>query len=309
MDERRDNKRFPLAMKAFPLGGTAEAVLESDNVSPSGAYFVGDPGMPAGAALWLRLELGTLQRGRESVFPLCAQVKVVRLSRSGDGSVAGFGAEWQAAWCADDATPLKEFLRRTLSLSTGYVETLPPAGPDGRTAYLYVFPAGEAPAVMGPTPWEQQGDPPPQAAAPSVSVADDPAAMDEPLDLDFKTPLPIDGRAGTAVYVAVPLTWATDEGEFEGRAIKLFSTGLRIASTGEVPGAYRRVVLRIPIRQRDRSGTLALNGTVVTQRPGRSEGEEHQFEVQLTLGNDPDSLHLYRKLLDRLSSLNAPAGA
>jgi hypothetical protein len=308
VDERRVEKRFPLAMKAFPLGGTAETVLESDNVSTSGAYFVGDPGMPSGAALWIRLELGTLQRGRESVYPLCAQVRIARLSRSGDGSVAGFGAEWLAAWSPDDPTPLKEFLRRTLSLSTGYIQTIPPTA-DGRTAFLYVFPAGEAPAVAGPTVYEQQADPVGAGASASTPAALEKIGLDEPLDLDFKTPLPMDGRAGAAVYTAVPLTWATDEGEFEGRAIKLFGTGLRVACSGEVPGAYRRIVLRIPIRQRDRSGTLALNGTVVTQRPGRSEGEEHQFEVQLTLGNDPDSLHLYRKLLDRLASLSAPVGA
>ena len=315
--ERRGNQRFPLAMKAFPLGGSPESMLETDNVSSSGAYFVGDPGVQAGAHVWLRLELGTAQRVRESIYPLCMQVHVARLSQSGDGSVAGFGAEWRAAWCPDDATPLKEFLRRTLSLSSGYIQTVPPATADGRTSFLYVFPAGAtampvatpapAPAEVL-TPYEEQMalD---AAPAPAKAPADPSAMVANGVDLDGKTPLPGETRSGLAVYVAVPLTWALDSEEFEGRAIKMTTSGVRVATLADLPGSYRRITIRIPIRQRDRSGTLALSGTVVNQRPPREEGQEAQFEVQLTLGNDPESLHLYRKLLDRLSAMAAPVGA
>jgi hypothetical protein len=307
--DKRSDQRFPLAMKAFPLGSARDEVLETDNVSASGAYFVGDPGVPAGASMWMRVELGTAQRGRESVYPLCIEVRVARLSRSGDGSIAGFGAEWRSVWCADDATPLKEFLRRTLSLSAGYIETLPADGADGRRSFLYVFPAGAAPVVEGATPWEQQAAldaaPPPVPAA-AADVAD---LLADGVELEDKTPLPVDGRAGLSVYTAVPLTWSVDENEWEGRAVKLTPTGLRIATSAALPGAYRRLTVRIPIRQRDKSGTLALTGTVVTQRAPREDGQESQIEVQLTLGNDPDSLHLYRKLLDRLSAMTAPVGA
>lgn len=305
--DKRSEQRFPLAMKAFPLGGAPRTILETDNVSATGAYFVGDPGVQAGVSLWLRLELGTAQRGRESVYPLCMEVHVTRLSRSGDGSVAGFGAEWRAAWSADDATPLKEFLRRTLALSSGYLETLPATANSGRPSYLYVFPAGATPLPEGTTPYEQQQIL--DSAPPATTAPDAATQLQRGVDLDGKTPLPSELRTTAAVYVAVPLTWSADEGEFEGRAIKLTSTGMRIATLADLPGSYRRLTLRIPIRQRDKSGTLALTGTVVSQRLPREEGQEALLEVQLTLGNDPDSVRLYRKLLERLSSMAAPVGA
>ncbi len=307
MDKRSD-ERFPLAMKAFPLAGPLEAVLETDNVSASGAYFVGDPGVPAGTSLWMRVELGSAQRGRESIFPMCMELRVARLSRSGDGSVAGFGAEWRAAWSADDATPLKEFLRRTLNLSSGYLEAIPAASGDGRPSYLYVFPQTGQISVEAATAYEEQTEleaAPPPAKAPAAT----PLTVEGGVDLDGIAAPTMDPRSGLAVYVAVPLTWSIDEGEFEGRAIKLTATGLRLATMADLPGSYRRITVHIPIRQRDKSGSLALSGTVVTQRPPKGEGQESQFEIQLTLGNEPESLQLYRKLLDRLSSMAAPVGA
>ena len=307
MDNRTD-QRFPLAMKAFPMAGSLDAVLETDNVSAGGAYFVGDPGVPAGSSFWMRVELGSAPRGKESIFPLCLEVRVARLTRSGDGSVAGFGAEWRAAWAPDDATPLKEFLRRTLALASGYIEAIPAATADGRSSYLYVFPATGTPSVESATAYEEQTEleaAPLPVKAPAVTTV----SVEGGIDLDVKATPTLDPRSGLAVYVAVPLTWSIDEGEFEGRAIKLTATGLRVATMAELPGSYRRITIHIPIRQRDKSGTLALAGTVVTQRPPKGEGQESQFDIQLTLGNEPDSLQLYRRLLDRLSSMAAPVGA
>jgi len=297
MEERRLGRRILKMMRAFPLEGAGEMVLESDNVSARGAYFIGDPGFPVGATPWLRLEVGSEQRGRESLFPLCVQVRVARLSRSGDGSVAGFGGEWLVAWSAGDPVPLQEFLRQTLALEGGFIEKVPPSEPGRALSFVHVFPAAGA--------WVS-----PAAASRIASAPSSPEIrIDEPLDLDFKTPLPIADRNAISIYTSMPLSWVVEEGEFEGRAVKMHAMGLRIASPSQPPAAYRKVQIRIPVRQKDRSAFVSLAATVVTSRPSRDPGQEHQFEVQWTLGNDPDSLRLYRKILDRLATLTPASGA
>lgn len=292
MEERRLGRRILKVMRAFPLEGTGEVVLESDNVSARGAYFIGDPGFPVGATPWLRLEVGSDLRGQETLFPLCVQVRVARLSRSGDGSVAGFGSEWLVAWCAGDPVPLQEFLRQTLSVTGGYIEKIPPSDPGRAVAFVHVFPAAGAWLAPAASP-ARNGNAP---SSPEIRI-------EEPLDLDFKTPLPIADRSAISLYTSMPLSWISDEGEFEGRAVKMHAMGIRIASPHPPPPVYRKVQIRIPVRQKDKSAFLSLTATVVTSRPSRDSSQAHQFEVQWTLGNDPDTLRLYRKILDRLSTL------
>jgi hypothetical protein len=295
-------------MQAFPFGSGREVLLQSDNISGNGAFFSGDPRVAAGATLLLRLELGTELRGRENIYPLNVEVRVSRLSRSDDGSVGGFGAEWVAVWSNDDASPLMQFLRRTLQLSSGYIQTLVSGTAGGRRLFLYMFPAGTAPLQAVVTPYEEQHAL--ESAPLPLKVPDAVESFEGGVDLDQKSSSPEKNpNAGMPVYVAVPLTWSVDGTDYEGRATKLTTTGLRIVTQAALPGAYRRVTVRIQIRQRDRPGTLSLSGTVVTQRASREEGLDSQMEVQLTLGNDPDNLQLYRKLLDRLASMAAPVGA
>lgn len=292
MEERRLGRRVLKMMRAFPLEGTGEVVLESDNVSAKGAYFIGDPGFPVGATPWLRLEVGSDLRGKENLFPLCVQVRVARLSRSGDGSVAGFGSEWLVAWCAGDVVPLQEFLRQTLSVNGGFIEKIPPSEPGRAVSFVHVFPAAGAHVPPAPSS-SREANPP---SSPEIRI-------EEPLDLDFKTPLPVADRSAISLYTSIPLSWIADDGEFEGRAVKMHAMGVRIASPHPPPPVYRKVQVRIPVRQKDKSAFLPLAATVVTSRPSRDPSQEHQFEVQWTLGNDPDTLRLYRKILDHLATL------
>lgn len=289
MDNRRDS-RFPFRMKVFPLHASTTTSLETEEVSAGGALFSGDPGVPAGSTIWLRLELGTQQRGRDSLFPLNAEVRVVRLVQAPDGAVTGFGAQWIRVVCRDDIAPLREFLRRTLSIASGFVQTLPASTPGRGPSYLYVFPGGQEPP------------PAPEVAEPVVPSR--PHARQDP-DVGRLTP----GESKAAiVYAAVPLTWSLEDHEFEGRTVKMSQHAMRISTAADLPGTYRRVSLTLPTGGRGKSAWLTLTGTVATQRAPAQEGDEGIFDVTLTLGNDPDSLAQYRTLLDRLASTTTPPG-
>jgi hypothetical protein len=96
----------------------------------------------------------------------------------------------------------------------------------------------------------------------------------------------------------MPLTFVTDEGEFEGRAVKLLPHGMRIATAESLPEAYRRVTVRIPVKHRDKASVVSLGGTVTTVRRGSGDS---QFEVELSLGNDPDAIAGYRRILEAIA--------
>ena len=65
------------------------------------------------------------------------------------------------------------------------------------------------------------------------------------------------------------------------------------------PEAYRRVTIKIPIKKdKDKSSILALAGTVKAVRKGAGD---NPVEVELSLGNDPEALASYRRILDQLS--------
>ncbi len=65
-----------------------------------------------------------------------------------------------------------------------------------------------------------------------------------------------------------------------------------------MPGSYRRVTLRIPFHRRNRAEVLTLVGLVTSHRKGTGE---QQFEVELSLGNPPDSVLAYKGLLDQMA--------
>ncbi len=289
MDKRKD-PRFPFRMRAFPLSGAPDQALETREMSAGGALFVGDPGVSAGTPLWIRLELGTKQRGRDSLFPLIAEVRVVRLIQAPDGSVSGFGSQWIRVFSRNDITPLREFLRRTLAISSGFVQTVAPTEPGGSPRFLFVFSAGSE-----PPPAPEVAEPVPQAAAPQGPEDTDPRNVG--VDPKFQV-----------VYATVPLTWTVDDRDFEGRTNKLSQHAMRISTDSELPGTYRRVTLTLPTGGRGKNAVLTLTGTVTTQRPPAQEGDEGLFEVRLTLGNDPNSLQQYRSLLERLSATVSPMG-
>ena len=289
MDKRQDS-RFPFRMKAFALTGAPGRPFETQEVSAGGALFSGDPGVPTGATMWIRLELGTQQRGRDSLFPLNAEVRIVRVLQSADGTTTGFGIQWIRVTCRDDIAPLREFLRRTLSISSGFVQTVPAGPQGGGPLFLYVFPGGTEPP------------PAPEVAEP-VPVSGTYAG----LDADAARGAGADGRPNV-VYAAVPLTWGLDDNEFEGRTVKMSQHAMRVSTAADLPGTYRRVTLTLPTGGRGRNAWLTLTGTVTTQRPPAQEGDEGLFEVTLTLGNDPDSLAQYRTVLEKLAATMTPPG-
>lgn len=288
--ERRQDPRFPFKMKAFSLSGRPGNDIETQEVSAGGALFSGDPGVPVGTSLWVRLELGTQQRGRDSLFPLFVEIRVVRLTETPGRGVTGFGARWIRVFSRGDIAPLREFLRRTLSIASGFVQTVPAAVPGGPMRFLFVFPAGN------------ETSPVPEAAEPVPTAPSAPAGSDP----DARPSAP-DPRL-QVIYATVPLTWTVDDRDSEGRTVKMSQHTMRVSTDAELPPAYRRVTLTLPTGGRGKHSVLTLTGTVTTRRTPAQEGDEGQFEVSLTLGNDPDSLKQYRALLDRLGTTMGPMG-
>lgn len=135
--ESRRNQRVPLKIKALPLEGGSTEPLETIEISAGGALFFGNPGVPAGSIIWIQLE-PTNNTG----LPLNIQLRVVRLVQSPDGTVTGFGAQWIRIFSQDSIEPLQLFLKRTLSITSGFIQTVPAGGEFQGPLYLYVFPAG-----------------------------------------------------------------------------------------------------------------------------------------------------------------------
>jgi hypothetical protein len=289
MDKRLD-PRFPFTMKAYPLGAPSGKGFETTDLSAGGAYFRGDPDEPVGTMLWVRLELVVVQGVRESIFPLDAEIEVVRLGEGEDGTIQGFGARWLSVSCGGDMTPLQEFLKRVLSISAGFVQALRPLGAErGDPSYVFVFPRAGS-VCEGPAA------PPPDAADPlsaDEGAPETPGAEPAPAD-DAQ----LQKMTRTGLYVMLPLTFEADGVRQDGRAVKLLPHSLRIASEGPMPGSYRRVTLRIPCHRKDRAETLTLVGLVTSQRKGTGE---QQFEVELSLGNPPDAVVAYKGLLDQIA--------
>ncbi|HOE81392.1 MAG TPA: PilZ domain-containing protein [Myxococcota bacterium] len=270
--ESRRNQRVPLKIKALPLEGGSTEPLETIEISAGGALFFGNPGVPAGSIIWIQLE-PTNNTG----LPLNIQLRVVRLVQSPDGTVTGFGAQWIRIFSQDSIEPLQLFLKRTLSITSGFIQTVPAGGEFQGPLYLYVFPAG-------------------YESAPSSGAAE-PVAQPQPKP------------SGTqAIFAEVPLTWSADGQEFEGRAVKMSTHAMRVATSANPPGTYKRISITLPTGGRGRNAWLTLEGTVATQRAPSQEGDSGVFDVTFTLGNTPDALNQYRILLERLSSPATPHG-
>ncbi|MBM4397720.1 MAG: PilZ domain-containing protein [Deltaproteobacteria bacterium] len=284
--ERRLDPRFPFAMKAFLLDVPGRT-LETGDLSAGGAYIVGDLGAETGAILWLHLELATSQRGRDSMYPLDAEVQVMRLTRDLDGTVTGCGVRWLSVACSGDMAPLRHFLKAILSVSSGFVQAMRPREEGATPTFVFVFPrTGET--REGPEPVDPVDVTPPDPDADLITEPTSPKA------------------SRTGIYVMLPITYDAGAGEpIEGRAIKLLPHTMRVSTSGELPDPYRRVTVRIAVKSREKPSVLALHGTVTTVRRGTGDG---QFEVEFSLGNEPDAIATYRRILDQLSrTLQKPA--
>lgn len=295
--EKRIDPRFPFTMKAHPLASEGDGVYETTDISAGGTYLMGEPGVPEGSVLWLRLELVSFRDGKEWVYPLDAEVEVVRITPGSDSSSGGFACRWLSVVSHGDIRPIQEFLRRVLSVSSGFVQAFKPKDQGSSQSFAFTFPdlgaAKEGPAPELPLdhddPPREDRDPP---APDGPAINEDPAAF-----LDGQDQSPNPQRIG--IYVVLPMNYTSEKGNFEGKAVKLHNHGLRVSTQGELPDAYQRVEVSIPVRRREKQEILSLQSTVTTLRPGRGEGDG-QFEVEFSLGNDPDALAMYRKILDKL---------
>jgi hypothetical protein len=279
-DERRIDPRFRYTMKAYTADGEARA-FETTDVSASGAYFSGDPSVADGAGLALRLELATTDsQGRPTLYPLDAEVVIARTSPASDGTVQGFGARWVAVSCEGDLQPLRQFLKAILSISAGFVQTIPPvAGDDeGAPLYRFVFPGPAAPR------------PEPQKAPPAPSPRAERAT-----ETRLLSDLQVQQETRTGVYLLLPVMVAYDGEEYEAKVVKMLPHNLRLSSGHSLPAPYHRLTIKIAVKHRDKPGSLDLQGTVTAVRPGQGD---NQFEVELSLGNEPEALAQYRKILD-----------
>lgn len=281
--DKRAAPRFPFRMRAYALESGREVTFESEDISAGGVYLLGDPRASVGDPLWLRLELVVARDGKEWVYPLDAEIEVVRITKGPGGDSLGFAGRWRSVASHGSIEPIRKFLRRILSISSGFVQMLEPRNTWDQPTYVFVFPRTETQGESAP------GAPPSHQSA---TILDDPGAF-----LDTKR---TEGQSiRTGIYVVLPMTYRVDDEEYEGRAIKLLEHGMRIATNGALPEVYRRVTIRIPTRLRDRPSVLELVATVIRTRPGVQEGEG-QFEVEFALTNDPGNLGTYRRILERL---------
>lgn len=281
--DKRAAPRFPFRMRAYALDSGREITFESEDISAGGVYLLGDPRVSVGEMLWLRLELVIDREGKEWVYPVDAEVEVVRVTKGSEGEALGFAGRWRSVSSHGDIEPIREFLRRILSISSGFVQVIKPRSELDRPSYVFTFaqPERMEESPVGPLP-----------TGGTATVLDDPAAF-----LDGKR---VEGQSiRTGIYVILPMTYRIDNDEYEGRAVKLREHGMRIATNGPLPEVYRRVAVRIPMRHKDRPTSLELVATVTTIRRGADEGEG-QFEVEFGLANDPNNLNTYRRILERL---------
>jgi len=284
--EQRASPRFPFRMKAYALDTGREVTFESEDISAGGVYLHGNPRVPVGSSVWMRFEIATTRDGKEWVYPVDAEIEVVRVTRANGDDVRGFAGRWISVASAGSIEPLCEFLRRVLSMTAGFIQVVEPRNEFEKPFYVYAFlnsPAREgtadARAASGP---DQTPD-----------VLENPASF-----LDSK---PKEGQSiRTGIYVVLPMTYRLDDAEYEGRAVKVREHGMRIATSGPLPEVYQRIAVRIPMKRRDHLAFLELIATVTTIRRGGSEGEG-QFDVEFGLANDPDALATFRKILDRLN--------
>lgn len=283
--DKRAAPRFPFKMRAYALEGGRQITFESEDLSAGGIYLLGDPRVSEHEPLWLRLELVIVREGKEWVYPVDAEVEVVRVTRGPGGEAVGFAGRWRTVSSHGDIEPIREFLRRVLSISSGFVQRVGPRTELDKASYVFTFPRPEPLEESAPTALPRSDE--------AASILEDPAAF-----LDGSR---VSGQSvRTGIYVILPMTYRMDEAEYEGRAVKLREHGMRIATSGPLPEVYRRVAVRIPMRHKDRQTSLELVSTVTTIRRGAGEGEG-QFEVEFGLANDPDKLNTYRRILERLS--------
>lgn len=268
--EKRAFPRFPYKMKAFALDTGREVLFQSEDISAGGVYLTGSLDVAVGETLWLRFEVSTTRDGREWVYPVDAEIEVVRVTKGAGGVVQGFAGRWRSIVSHADIEPLLEFLRRVLSLTAGFIQAFEPRNDLDKPSFVFAFPGPEARV-------QETG----KAGAESGAQKGPEARR-------------------TGIYVILPITYRVGDEEYEGRAIKMREHGVRIATNGPLPEAYRKVLIRIPVRQKDRVAYVELWSTVTSVRRAMGEGEG-QFEVEFALTNEPESLAAYRRIVDQLT--------
>jgi len=271
--EKRKHPRRTCSIKAFLYDPPSSEIIESRDVSASGVYFNGDPKVNEGAIVHLRMEITVKGNGEEKTFPVDSAVEVVRIAKGSSGEVLGFGGRWVRVFCRGEIKPVTEFLRSVLGVTGGFVQTISPETASEPPYYVFQFPTGEKEMQCSAQPSEEV-QAPKEETEPKVSR--------------------------TGIYVVMPIRYRVGNEEFEGRAVKLSSNGLRIATNGMTPDVYSKITIIIPTRHKDRLVDLELMATVTTVR-AVSPGAEARFEVEFSLANDAEKLRMYRRILDRVN--------
>jgi hypothetical protein len=276
--EKRKCPRRTCSIKAFFYDPPSNDIIESRDVSAAGVYFSGDPHASEGSTVHLRMEISVKGNGDEKTFPVDGAVEVVRITKGSSGEVVGFGGRWIRVFCKGEISPVIDFLRSVLGVTGGFVQTIAPETASEPPYYVFQFPTSER-----------------GVESPVKPFAETEAIKEES-----------EARASrTGIYVVLPLRYRVGKDEFEGRAVKLRSNGLRIATNGLTPDVYSKIAIIIPTRHRQRLIDLELSATVTTVR-AVSPAAEAQFEVEFSLANDAEKLMMYRRILDRLNeSLSA----
>ncbi len=193
---------------------------------------------------------------------IAASIEVVRHMTAEDGLTGGFGVAWHSIVARGPVQAFRDFIRGILCISSGYIRQVP-----GDNTWEYTF-ARAARPISGA-----------EILSTTVSGGESP-------------------RQGDVFKVTFPTVFETDKVKGGGFAIKVMTHAMRIATRNVPPSPYARI--RIALKIGDQ--VLELAGTVGNVKVAQGEGQESRFDVQLSLGNNPGDLAVYRRHIEQLAA-------
>jgi len=198
-----------------------------------------------------------------ATLQVAGTIEVVRQITSEDGKPVGIGVAWLNIVAKGPVTVFRDFIRGILCIPCGYFKQLPQ-----EDTWEYIF--------------ERAAKPLPGTEIPSTTIGGGEA-----------------GRQPEVFKVTFPTVFQTDKVKGGGFAIKVMTHALRIATKNIPPVPYSRIKIALKIGEQ----VLELAGTVGNVKGAAAEGQESRFDVQLSLGNNPDDLAAYRRHIEQLAAL------
>lgn len=271
--EKRHEPRLPFPMRAVPLisGSSPWKVID---VSPGGAGLIGDASACKGDILTTRLTAPFLERPGATI-EIVATLQVIRYIYSESNEIIGLGAAWLGLVARGPGSALRDFLRGILCISDGYIRNL-----SDENTWEYTFARAARSSAPPETPVQESGTLIPTGVGRT------------PQDQE-RVP-----RLTTSIHVMFPITFQTDKAKGSGFAVKVMDHAMRIATLDIPPAPYMRITTGIKIGEQ----VLELAGTVGNVKNAANPGAESRFDVQLSLGNNPNQLAAYRKHIEKLSA-------